>query len=279
LSFSILGRHIRVACADESIARVVLANYEAALAPPGDAAPAPLDYAIAGGAEHGTFVLLRDGRPAIAATDIGDLLFCLEKDITVALQEARTDLLFLHAAALAHRGMAYLLAGDSGSGKSSTAWGLLHHGFGYLSDELAPVDLRSSTVLAYPHALCLKRPPPSDYPLPANDVLDLGRTLHVPVRLLPGAALSGPCAIAGVLFVHYAAQRRSARLRPIGAAEAAARLYTVTLNALAHPSRGLDAVQLIAERVPCLHLEAADLAGTCDVVRRWVLDQPERAVP
>jgi len=246
---------------------------------PGDFAAPHLRYAVTAGAEQGTFVLLRDGRPAIAATDVGDLLFRLEKDITVALQEARTELLFLHAAALGHGGLAYLLAGDSGQGKSSTAWGLLHHGFGYLSDELAPVDLRSATVLAYPHALCLKQPPPPGYPLPANDVLDLGRTLHVPVRLLPGGALSGPCAIGGVLFVHYAAERRGARLRPIGAAEAAARLYTVTLNALAHSSRGLDAVQHIAERVPCLYLEAADLAGTCDVVKQWVLDQPERAVP
>ena len=49
-----------------------------------------------------------------------------------------------------------LLAGASGNGKSTTAWALLHRGFQYLSDELAPLDLSAMTVHAFPHALCLK---------------------------------------------------------------------------------------------------------------------------
>ena len=51
--------------------------------------------------------------------------------------------------------------GKTGAGKSTTAWGLLHHGFSYLSDELAPIDLETLEVLPYRHALCLKRRPPS----------------------------------------------------------------------------------------------------------------------
>ena len=52
-------------------------------------------------------------------------------------------------------------------------------------------------------------------------------------------------------------------LRPLGAAEACARLYVVTLNALAHGGQGLDAVQRLAEHVRAYAFECGDLAAGC----------------
>jgi hypothetical protein len=202
------------------------------------------------------------------ARQTADLLFLLEKDIVVELQHRRTDLLFLHAAALVHRGRAYVLAGDSGHGKSTTAWGLLHHGFGYLSDELAPIDLVHFEVLAYPHALCMKRAPPPEYPLPAEGVLDLKSTFHVPAQSLPQVSAEARCPLEAVLFVRYRKDATTPVLRQLGRAEAGARLYVASLNALAHPQRGLDAVAHIAQQVSSFALEAADLASTCELVRR-----------
>ena len=268
LSFLILGKYVQVTCGSDSLTRVILANYGTLVAPLGERI-ADLQYVVTGNPDRNAFSLARRGQPAIAATDLGKLLFHLEKDVTVALQERRPDLLFLHAAALEHGGKAYLLAGESGNGKSTTAWGLLHHGFRYLSDELSPIDLNSLNVLPYPHALCLKQSPPPAYPLAAAEVLAFGDTIHVPV--LPTLAAPGPCELGAVLFVRYREDLRAPLLRAIGPAEASARMYVITLNALAHPSHGLDAVVHIAERVPCFSLDSSDLRGTCDIVRRMVV--------
>ena len=167
---------------------------------------------------------------------------------------------------------AWLLVGESGNGKSTTAWGLLHHGFRYLSDELSPIDLTTLQVHAYPHALCLKQPPPV-YPLPANRVLDLGATLHVPVDALPGALAAGPCDLGAVIFVRYGGHRPAPLLRAIGPAEAGARMYTCTLNALAHPDQGLDAVLHVAERIPGFALDSADLRTTCEALARLAVNR------
>jgi hypothetical protein len=197
--------------------------------------------------------------------DPDELLFLLEKDLVVELQKRRPDLYFLHAAALECNGKAYLLAADAGSGKSTTTWALLHHGLRYLSDELSPVDLRSMRVFPYPHALCLKQPPPH-YPLPP-DTIDLGRTLHVPVRSLPSEVISEPLPLGAVFLVSYRPDLTAPELHALGAAEASARLYLTALNALSHPNRGLDAVVHIAEQVPCFAMHSADLPSTCTLIR------------
>ena len=266
LSLRVLGRRVCIDCASAELARTLRANFGAMVAESGPE-PADLHYTAGRRGVAGAYVLGRRGRQALSAPDVGTLLFHLEKDLTVSLQRLRPELLFLHAAALAHGDRAWLLAGDSGSGKSTTAWGLLHHGLRYLSDELSPVDLRSLRVLPYPHALCLKRRPPEPYPLPPA-ALDLGDTLHVPADALPGGVATPPCTVAGLLFVRHRPGLGAPVLRALTPAEACARLYVVTLNALAHPGDGLDAVQHLAARVPAYALESGELDAACERVGR-----------
>jgi hypothetical protein len=189
LWFRILDQRVRVACADALLADVILANHAISATPTGIGSP-DLSYVVTRDIAAGAYVLACRTRPPVAIADIGELLFHYERDLTIALQERRPELLFVHAAALEFRGKAYLLAGESGNGKSTTAWGLLHHGFHYLSDELGPIDLNSMQVLAYPRALCLKRLPPLPYPLPAG-ALALGGAYHLPVQAPPLAGAHG----------------------------------------------------------------------------------------
>ena len=212
------------------------------------------------------WLLLRDGQSAVETDDPAELLFCLEKDLCILLQRRRPDLLFLHAAALERNGKVFLLAGDSGHGKSTTAWGLLHYGFKYLSDELSPIELHSLSVLPYPQALCLKTAPPDTFPFPEDAVLDLGSTLQVPVVALPTGMTATPCRLAAVFFVRYDAALTHPRIRALGHAEAAARAYVAALNLLAHPARGIDAVIRLVSQVPCLSLQASELVATCEAV-------------
>jgi hypothetical protein len=246
----------------------MLANHAISATPAGVGSP-DLSYVVTRGIAAGAYALAGRTGPTVAIADIGELLFHYEKDLTVALQERRPDLLFLHAAALEFRGKAYLLAGESGSGKSTTAWGLLHHGFQYLSDELGPIDLNSMQVLAYPRALCLKRLPPLRYPLPSG-ALALGGAYHLPVQAAPSAGAHQPRDLAAIFFVRHRQGLHAPALSGISAAEGAARLYVTALNALAHPHCGLDAVARVAERVPCYALESADLRATCELVSRTI---------
>src|SRR2546428_182840 len=164
LCFTVLGRCVRVDCADSALRAVLAANY-AAMAELKEDVRFDLHYHVGRSGQSTGFVLSRPGESAQIADNAGDLLFLLEKDLVVELQRKRPDLLFLHSAALDWRGKACLLAGESGAGKSTTAWALLHHDFRYLSDELSPIDVDTLQVHAYPHALCLKEPPAAPYAL------------------------------------------------------------------------------------------------------------------
>jgi hypothetical protein len=172
---------------------------------------------------------------------------------------------FLHSAAVDWRGSACLLAAESGSGKSTTTWGLLHHKFHYLSDELSPIDLGSMQVFSYPRALCLKRPLAPAYGLPPG-ALDLGRTIHIPAQSLPSATVSESRPLGAVFVAAHRPDLSRPNIRATSPAEASARSYVVALNALAHPNRGLDAVIRISETVPCFALSAAELSAICALI-------------
>ena len=284
LHLTVLGHRLRIDCASPALARLLAANFGALVTAPAEG-PVDLHYAIEEGESGAPFVLRASDGATLAAQGLDDLLFDLEKHLIVALQRRRPELLFLHAAALTRGGQTWLLAGDSGAGKSTTAWALLHHGWRYLSDELAPIDLVTGRVHPYPHALCLKRRPPPAYSLPAA-VLDLGRTLHVPADALPGAVETQACVLGGIVFVRYRAGLSAPVLRRLGRAEACARLYVVTLNALAHSGHGLDAAKWLAERVPTHSLECDDLPAASallgdslqppSVSRRRAVNRPDQ---
>ena len=273
LSFLILGQRVHVDCPDPWLRHVVTANFAAMMTAIDGVVP-DLHYRIAKGTTRETISLVCQGRAIHEDADRGDLLFLLEKDITVELQRRRADLFFLHAAAVEWQGTALLLAAESGSGKSTTTWGLLHHAFQYLSDELSPVDLDTMRVFPYPHALCLKQDPPPPYALPPSAIC-LGRTIHLPVDSLPGPTVSGPRALGGVFLVTHRPDIRAPEMRSIGPAEASARLYVAALNALAHPNHGLHAVVRISQHVPCFALSSSDLSATCALMCSTV----DRIVP
>lgn len=208
------------------------------------------------------FLLEGGGEAPLHAPDDGRLLFELERALTIALQSARRDLYFLHAAALSTPAGAVLFVGDSGAGKSTLSWALLRHGFGYLSDELAPVSPSELTVEPYPRAICLKGMPPEPYG-PSNDAVATSRGFHVPVR--PHGASPGSAREIRAIFFLEARDPANppAVVRPIGRAEAVARLVANVLNPLCHPSVGLEAALAIARHAPCFALRPGDLGSSC----------------
>lgn len=263
LAFLVLGQRVRIDCVVPAVRGLLTAIFGAMATAETDV-PTDLQYTVSCTGE--TFSIVREGQEPLTGKGLGDLLFILEKDMTVELQRRRSDLLFLHSAAVEREGKVYLLAAESGCGKSTTTWALLHHAFRYLSDELGPIDLGSLSVLPFPRALCLKRPTPAPYALPQRAIC-LGPTFHIPIESSPAQV---PQPIGALFLIKHRPELAAPQLRALDTAEASARLYVTALNALAHPEHGLDAVVRVAERAPCFALDSADLASTCALIRAVV---------
>jgi hypothetical protein len=204
------------------------------------------------------------------ARDDGEFLFQFEKDMTVQLQKLRHELYFLHGAALEFAGRSILLVAASGVGKSTTTWGLLHHGFRYLSDELAPVRLESMEVYPYPHAICFKKAPPKPYYLPDRTIYT-SRTMHVPAEILPGETTNDPIPLVAIFFLRQSCLS-APTVKSITKGEAAARLFANALNALAHEGDGIDGAIEIARRSLCFELAIGDPFATCALVKNTLQD-------
>lgn len=260
LTFDALGVGVAIRCADAKVRRLVATHYGQLRA---DVPRPSLRYTIR--RAENAWRLDRDGRAPVAATDPGQLLLDLDQDVIVRVQQARSRLYFVHAGVLASGGRGVMLVAASGGGKSTTTWALVHHGFRYLSDELAPIDLTTLTVAPYPRALTLKAPPPDTYPLPSPTVVT-SRGFHVTTAALPAGVQGHPVPLAAILFLQYPRGGARAASRRISAAQAGARLYANTLNALAHRNAGLDAAIQIARQLACFELVTADLPATCAVV-------------
>lgn len=257
---------ISVHCDDPVAMDALRHNFSAMTVP---AAEPDLRYRVSPNAAA-THVVHCGSRLVGHAPDLGHLIYMVDSDLIIQLQLIRTDLLFLHAAVLSTEGGAHLLVGRSGAGKSTTCWGLLHHGMTYLSDELAPIDLGGMIVHPFPRALCMKTPPPAAYQLPQG-VLGTSRGFHVPVSRIPRPNGVAPAAVRTVFFVEYEPARRRPSVRPIGRAEAAARLYPQVLNALAHGDDAMHGVTRVASAARAFVVEAAELSATCEAIQA-VLD-------
>jgi hypothetical protein len=270
LALCILGRMARISCRSCAEAKLLLDVYGSMRC--SDGAGADLEYTIDGTETSNVFRIMRPGRPPLFAHGSAEFIYLLEKDLTIETQHLRPDLYFVHAAALVLDGSAVLLVAPSGDGKSTTAWGLLHHGFRYMSDELAPIDLPKMEVSAYPHALCLKKEPPAKYPLPSS-TLRTERTLHVPTSQLPSSLRTEPVRLSTLIFLSYCGNEDAApEIATISRSEAAARLYTQALNALAHPDDGLRAAEAIACHTACYRLRSGNLRSTCELLTRTLMD-------
>jgi len=197
--------------------------------------------------------------------DLDELLYAVDKALTLELQHQRSDLFFVHGAALAKGNRCIVISGESGSGKSTLCWQLCGAGFEYMSDELAPIDLRTTEAHPYPHALCLKSVAPGAVPLPASTI-NAGRTLHVPVSSLQGGVRESSTCISAFVFLQGDLATERPEIRTVCKAEAAARIFANGLNQLAHEKSGLGAASKLANTIPSYLLPRGSIAAMSDQV-------------
>jgi len=132
----------------------------------------------------------------------------------------------LHAAAVSLHGKAYILAGTKGRGKSTLTANLLTAGFGFLSDDVVPIDGITRQAMPVPLPLCLKEaswplfedtiPGLADRPVyrdegPPRRYIDMRQHCHENVRL------GGD--VGALIFPHYMAGSQ-ASIQPISPMDA-----------------------------------------------------------
>jgi hypothetical protein len=263
IDLSVFGCDIRIDCMDRQAESLLNSNYGWFRR---SITGAQITYQIIRERRSDGLLVARNGALPELARDDGDFLYLFEKDITIETQKLRPDLYFVHAAVLELNGQALALVAPSGYGKSTTTWGLLHNGFNYLSDELAPVDLAIMRVHPFPHALCLKAIPPHGYPLPEQTIYTT-HTVHVPAESLPCGPRVEMMPLHSIFFVRFIGDTSEPVLKHLGKAEAAVRLFTNALNPLAHPAQGLDGAIEIVSNVQCFELLSSKLQATCEVIK------------
>jgi hypothetical protein len=208
----------------------------------------------------------RDNMLIGTTENMGYLLYIFEKDLTIELQKLRSDLYFIHAGVLEWGGKGILLIAPSGTGKSTTTWALTNHGFRYLSDELAPIDLKDMTVYGYPRALGLKQRPPT-YSLPC-ELIETESGFHLPVSALPTDVVLGPLHISAIFILGEHGQTESSIVESAPPSSAAQHIYANTLNALSHEGIGLEGAVLLAKRRPCFFVRPKHgLKQTCESIQ------------
>ena len=209
---------------------------------------------------------VRHSGETLSVRSIDELLYRLDSDLVVGLQWLRRELLFVHASALELNGKAHLLVGASGAGKSTTCWGLLRHGFRFLSDELAPLDLMDLSVHAFPRSVHLKRGFPRGFEKSERWVKSAGGVHALPdadKRVPPDA----PHRLASISFLRHDPSREDTSFETLTPGACAIQLYAQTLNPLAHPNAGLAAVAAVAERTPAFQVVTGDLRLACGAIR------------
>jgi len=256
-------RFFSIECSCEPTLELVRSVFSA-LVHPADVDMRPVrSYVVTACDPSGCFVI-SDGTLRVVAIGADDLLFQIDKAIIVALQLERPDLFFLHAATIAVNGRAVVMPASPGTGKSTVTLALAEQGFEYLSDELAPVDLKNLTVAPYPHAICLKSAPPPPYDLPQG-TLNVNRRFQVPVASLASSTRLDPLPLAGMVFLRRDGSRFDG-LRPITTASGATHLMAHLLNGLAHPNYGLDSAIALSAAVPCFELDVTNLAAAVQAI-------------
>ena len=216
-----------------------------------------------------------DGHASILLEDEDTLLFHIDQSVILALQLAREDLFFLHAAVVALDGRAAVLSAESGTGKSTLTLAMLAKGLEYMSDELAPIDLQRLTVRPYPHALCLKGLPPSPHALPPA-TQEIGRRFHLSATSMPRVNRTEALPIAMFVFLQRG-EAATSQLHPITPATAAVRLMSQGLNLLAHGGEGLDAAVALGQHVPCFDLDISSLEHASEAIKESLAGAVVRA--
>ena len=237
--------------------------------------PARRTIEISVGAD-GLFTLDAEDEPLLERLSRGEMLIHLQDAVVHALVVDAAQAVALHTGAVSHGDRAILIAGPTGSGKTTLTGWLVGKGFGYLTDEVVVLTDHASKVVGFPRAMVVKGGR-DDGPAPAPEfeaaaAVEAGERLMIRPAKQVDAAAGRACGL--IIFPVYSADA-ALRIAPLTAAQAGMRLMECNLNARNLADEGFRAVTTLARRAPAFVLHYGDLSqldGVVDTLARLVLD-------
>jgi hypothetical protein len=222
----------------------------------------------------GWWRVTRDGATLYEAGRAADLVGYLVWAINWAAVEALASrYLLFHAGAVTNAGRGFLLPGDSGSGKSTLVAGLLGAGFDYVSDDVAPVEPASLTLLPFAKSVSLRpgarRPLATWHPhlherSRATDVEGAAEWFLTPEA---SSWPPGPAPVRYVVLPQYAAGART-QLTPIRRSAALERLIAQSFSQRELGQRGIERTVAMLREADCFALRFGSLRRAVDLLRR-----------
>jgi hypothetical protein len=231
--------------------------------------------ASAGGA--GTFDVERDDEMLAQGQRAGDALGWIVWDVNRSAAAASGAHLLFHAGALEADGAGVLLPGTSGSGKSTLTAGLVTRaGLGYLTDELAALDLGGGRLLPYAKPITVKPGSfgvvpelhPDRSPAPGAPPW-AGEEWLVAVGGTSGRLVGQPCPPRWVIVPRYE-RGAPTTLTPLSDTEAFLTLALHAVNLLPHGAAGSAALGHAVAEASCYALTMSDLDEACALVGELV---------
>ena len=186
-------------------------------------------------------------------------------------------LVTLHAACVALDGYGVLLAGDSGSGKSSLAYACAHRGWTYCSDDASSLVVRGGgrTVIGNPEGFRFRSTAVDLFP-EFQGLKDHRRwngkpTIEVRTSSLPEIRTAFEARIGNVVFLNRSdGADGEAQLLPVSEAEATARLFVSPWPAEMTAKGDLRAAVDRLAGAPAYELRYRDLDGAVDRLEQLV---------
>jgi hypothetical protein len=226
----------------------------------------------------GTLTVSRPGRPTRRARTMPDATLHLMDELVHAVISGlhQRGLFAVHAAAVAHRGRALVLAGSSGAGKTTLAVALAAVGLEMLSDELAILDPVTGLVHPYRRRLHIRPGTPELVRgmegIALREPRDLGGENAWAIgQEEAGATADGPRRIGAALLLAPRSEHNiQPRFTAIGSGEATLELMRGTWAASIDFPGALRAVGSCVAAIPCARLEAADPMATADAIVAWL---------
>lgn len=261
---------------------VRLATNDPNLAPLLTAALAPLrrdgnavTHALITVERHGDGLSVwRDAVLIASGLDLADARRVALQALVMALWPADQVATLLHASAVVIDANAVLLAGATGSGKTTLMMQLVADGAGYLADDLAPLDRTGCLISPFPVAASLKQ---GSWPclgdaVPALAAAPIHRVGQRRVRYVdPGSlhsAMVAPAPARLIVFPRFAPDAVE-RIAPVTPDDALARLLATGTEIVGSPRSIRPLVRLVTE-TPAIELVFSDFAQASATLRHAV---------
>jgi HprK-related kinase A len=201
--------------------------------------------------------------PDAAPLALAHGLLAAEMGMNLQMALGQKRYLLLHASAVERDGKAVLMTGASGSGKSTLAAMLGEHGWRFMGDEFALLDLQTGMLHPFPRAISLKNQ--AIYAMeelaaaerfgPVLKGTPKGTIRHLRPREDAVARMSEPARPALILFPGFGFERA---VRPVGAAEVFVRLTQASTNYVALGERGFAALSGLVTGLPARAIDYPD---------------------